>query len=639
MTQSSSLRSKLARLIAVGSVMTALIAAAGFSWLDLNRFWERTSGQVSAVANIVAGQVAPAILLGDKKAASEILGSLRTDKRIRDAILYSNEGNCFAEYHSGPSSACLRPLVDGIHRQADALIVSQRVMARDERVGTLLLAINVPSMGALLRQYLGGAALIVVLSLLVAAVLAMVLQARVSAPILAIAKVAQHMAETHRFEARVPVVSTDEVGVLASSFNMMLDEIERRDRELARQRQQLEQEVAERSRVNGELRESKERAEDATRLKSEFLANMSHEIRTPLNGVTGMISLALEKCADSEQQEQLRVAQSAAQSLNRILNDILDLSKMEAGKLVLESIPFDLPGTVRECLQIFDLNVREKKLRQGLSIATDCPLWVEGDPVRLRQILMNLLGNAVKFTIQGEVQLSVTKKESDVLCFEVRDTGIGIPHEKLESIFEAFTQADGSHTRRFGGSGLGLAITRRLANLMGGSLRAESEVGRGSRFFVELLLKPAAPPVSSINVKPEKLRIDLALHVLVAEDNIVNQKVAQGILRRQGWTVKLANNGQQAYRLFMDERFDLILMDVQMPELDGLEATALIRDEETRRALPRTPIVAVTAHASQSQHEQCLAQGMDAVVTKPIDSACLLREIAAVLKSQPVAIA
>jgi signal transduction histidine kinase/ActR/RegA family two-component response regulator len=632
MTQSSSLRRRLTALIVRGSVVTALIAAAGFSWLDLNRFWDRTSAEVSAVSNIVADQVGAAVALRDAKAAREILASLRSDDRLRDAILYDSGETCFASFHRTPVEGCPRRPADGIRRERDAFVIARPVTAGDERVGTLMLAAGLPSIASLLRQFLGGAALIIVLSLAVAAVLAVVLQSRVSAPILDIAKVARRMAQTHQFRERVSVTSSDEVGVLANSFNTMVEEIETRDAQLAEQRRQLELEVAERSRVNIELREAKERAEDAARLKSQFLANMSHEIRTPLNGVTGMISLALDRCAGSEEREQLQVALGAAQSLSGILNDILDFSRIEAGKMAIESIAFDLHATVRECLRIFDLAVRDKSLRLRVEIAPGCPRCVQGDPARLRQVLINLAGNAVKFTIEGEVAVRVAAADSGVLRFEIADTGIGIPKDKLDSIFEAFTQADGSHSRRFGGSGLGLTITRRLVELMGGRLWAESEVGCGSRFLVELPLaascdcvEPAASPVAAPRPALPPL------HILVAEDNLVNQRVVCGILKRQGWTVALALNGEQALERFLLERFDAILMDIQMPKMDGLEATDKIRNQERQLELPRTPIIALTAHASQSQHRQCIAHGMDAVVTKPIDLTTLLDVIARVL--------
>jgi signal transduction histidine kinase/ActR/RegA family two-component response regulator len=623
MRRYSSLRRKLTALIAGGGVATALIAAAGFSWLDVHRFWQNTNAQVAAIASIVADQVEPAIALGDRKAAAEILNSLRADRSIRDAVLYDAQGACFASMNT-PAAKCPPLPPHGLHQLQDAVVLARPIQADGERQGTLVLSASLPSMLQVLRQYLGGAALIVVLSLLVAAVLAMVLESRVSAPVLAMAEVAERISRTHRFQDRVAVTSGDELGVLAESFNSMLNEIARRDA-------RLEREIAERQRVNVELRSAKERAEEAARLKSEFLANMSHEIRTPMNGVIGMISLVLDRIQDPQDRQQLLVAQGAAQALVIILNDVLDLSKMEAGKLTIEPIACDLPAMARDCLRMFEFAVREKGLDLRLDLSPGCPVWVRADPVRLRQILVNLVGNAVKFTAAGSIAVTLAPRAGDLVRLEVRDTGIGIPADKLQSIFDAFTQADGSHTRQFGGTGLGLTITRRLVDLMGGRLWAESEPGQGSRFCVELALAPTAP-----EIKEQALPVEAppaGLRILVAEDNPINQKVVGAMLGRQGWSVTLAVNGVDACRHFRESCFDLVLMDVQMPEMDGLEATRRIRAEETRRGLARTPIIALTAHASEAQREQCLGHGMDSVVTKPVNLAALMREIAAVVGS------
>jgi signal transduction histidine kinase/ActR/RegA family two-component response regulator len=626
MRRYSSLRRKLTALIAGGGIVTALIAAAGFSWLDVHRFWESTNAEVFAISSIVADQVEPAIALGDRKAAAEILNSLLADRTIRDAVIYDAHGVCFARM-SSPSTTCPPLPPDGVHPRQDTVVLARAIQVDGERQGTLVLSANVPSMAEVLRQYLGGAALIVALSLMVAAVLAMVLQSRVSAPILAIAEVAERISRTHQFQDRVAVTSGDELGVLAQSFNSMLEEIARRDAK-------LEEEIAERHRVNVELRSAMERAEEAARLKSEFLANMSHEIRTPMNGVIGMISLVLDRTQAAEDREQLLVAQNAAQALTTILNDILDFSKMEAGKLTIEAIACDLPAITRDCLRMFEFAVREKQLDLRLDLAPGYPVWVRADPVRLRQIVVNLVGNAIKFTAAGSVTVTVTPGAGDLVRFEIRDTGIGIAAGKLDSIFEAFTQADGSHTRQFGGTGLGLTITRRLVQLMGGRLWAESEPGQGSRFFVELALERAVPPAAKEKEAPTQapaVTIPGGLRVLVAEDNPINQKVIGAMLRRQGWSVTLAINGVEACRYFGESCFDLVLMDVQMPEMDGLEAARRIRAQEARRGSARTPILALTAHASLAQHEQCLAQGMDSVITKPVNLPNLLREIAAVV--------
>ena len=620
----ASLRRKLTTLIAGGGVVVAVIAAAGFSWLDLQRFQQQANAQVTAIANIVAGQVEPSIALGDRRVAAEILQSLRGDRMIRDAILYDGEGECFAVARASLTACPPRPR-DGLEREPEAIVLVRPVLSEGERVGTLVLAASVPSMRQVLGQYLGGAALIVALSLIVAAVLAMVLQARVSAPILAIASVAERITQTHQFDDRVEVDSSDELGVLAKSFNAMLEEI-------ARSGAALEQQISERNRVNAELLAAKERAEDAARQKTQFLANMSHEIRTPMNGVMGMISLVLDHELDGQDREHLVVAQSAAQALIIILNDILDLSKIEAGKMTFETVDFDLHRLIGEAMGIFNSAAIAKGLELGIDLGPDCQRWVRGDPVRLRQILINLVGNAVKFTAVGSVRLTLAPRAGDLVRFAVRDTGIGVPKDQMEAIFEAFIQADGSHTRQFGGTGLGLAITRRLVGLMGGTLWAESQPGCGSTFFVELPVQPGSA-AESLGAGGDAATGELpgSLRVLVAEDNLINQKVICSMLRRQNWTVTLARNGEEAYRCFLESDFDLILMDVQMPEVDGLESARRIRLAERNHGLGRIPILALTAHAAAAQHQQCLAAGMDSVITKPVNFPALLAQIAAAL--------
>jgi signal transduction histidine kinase/ActR/RegA family two-component response regulator len=634
MTAHLSLRWKLTAVIAAGGVAVAIIAAGGFCALDLHRSSRRTVQAIQSLGGIVAEQVPPAVALNDPRAASDTLAALRNGDTVRDAVLYDAAGLCFATFHRVPVRACPARLPDGVAARPGVVIVTLPVLSDRERVGTLMLVAGLPSAASVLRQFVGGAAFIILLSCLIAVGVGMLLQARIASPILDIARVAQRISQTHGYQERVTEVCCGELHVLARSFNTMLDEIARRDSQLAHQQRDLEEQVAERNVVNAELRLAKERAEEAARLKTEFLANMSHEIRTPMNGVMGMISLVLDQLADPAQREQLQVAHCAARSLVTILNDILDLSKIEAGKLTIESLDFDLRSTVREAVRMFEIAARDKRLELSATIHAGCPAWVRGDATRLRQILVNLVGNAVKFTPRGAVRVSVRPAQPGRISFQVSDTGIGVPPDKLNTIFEPFTQADGSHTRQFGGTGLGLTITRRLAELMGGSVRAESQISRGSTFTADLPLaevaKPAAfdrPAAQSVPAVP--------LQVLVAEDNLVNQKVVEAMLSRQGHTVTLANNGEEAFRHFLAARFDLVLMDIQMPEADGLQAARWIREEEKRReeelhrgSSDRLPILALTAHASLAQRDQCVAAGMDGVLTKPIDLATLAAAIA-----------
>ena len=387
--------------------------------------------------------------------------------------------------------------------------------------------------------------------------------------------------------------------------------------------------------LSDELRIARDRALDASRVKSQFLANMSHEIRTPMNGVMGMLDLALDRCSDQEQREHLEAALRAAEALLSILNDILDLSRIEAGKMNVEAIDFDLRDTVEQALRIFQTAVRQKNIRLELSFTPDCPTWVRGDPVRVRQVLINLAGNAVKFTERGRVEVRVSGC-AEGIRLEVQDTGIGIPASQLGAIFEPFTQADGSQTRKFGGSGLGLTITRRLVELMGGRVWAESAPDSGSCFLVELPFPSRPPAVRNTRASAAHPEPQLAqLNILVAEDSPINQKVICGLLSRQGSTVTLAANGKEVWQRFSEGRYDVVLMDVQMPELDGFEATRLIREtERSAGACSHTPILAVTAHASRQQHDQCLAAGMDGVITKPVNAAELVEAIGSVLASK-----
>jgi signal transduction histidine kinase/CheY-like chemotaxis protein/HPt (histidine-containing phosphotransfer) domain-containing protein len=425
----------------------------------------------------------------------------------------------------------------------------------------------------------------------------------------------------------------DKFAVVQRNFRNILEStVTERSAELVAANRNLQLEIQERKHTEEELRQAKEAAEAATRAKGEFLANVSHEIRTPLNAILGMIDLLVDSGLNTQQAERATVIKYAADTLLALLNDVLDLSKIEARKLDLEEIDFDTRSVLSSTEVLLAARADDKNLGLNVSVDGAVPRYLRGDANRLRQILLNLGNNAIKFTDNGEISFHVDLQDQldgeAVLHFAVSDTGIGIPPDKLTSIFDRFSQADSSTTRRYGGSGLGLAISSELSKAMGGDMWVESQPGKGSTFHFTVRFRLGESPEKARESIAQELAAmaDLSgMRVLLVEDNIFNQAVAVEILRKQGCDVVVASNGREATETFDSRKFDIILMDLQMPEIDGYEATRIIRSKETSG---RIPIIAQTAHAFTEDKKRCLEMGMDDFISKPITASGLLKVLA-----------